>query len=167
MPQDELNNLLRIGKLKLEPPARAELEGLLRSGSLRLADSRRATRWRTLPPLRNSATCRRRWPTPAITPAWSGSITWAGTRNPSSGFSGGPPSATVEPALYSAMKDSYDSSKSVKNPYLPKPKKEMTKAMASDAAKLPPIHPGVILKEEFPVPLGVTQDRLADRLSRA
>ena len=42
MPQDELNNLVRIGKLKLEPPARAELEGLLRSGSLRLADSRRA-----------------------------------------------------------------------------------------------------------------------------
>ena len=41
MPQDELNNLVRIGKLKLEPPGRAELEGLLRSGSLRLADSRR------------------------------------------------------------------------------------------------------------------------------
>ena len=41
MPQDELNNLVRIGKLKLEPPARAELEGLLRSGSLRLTDSRR------------------------------------------------------------------------------------------------------------------------------
>jgi len=41
VPQDELNNLVRIGKLKLEPPGRAELEGLLRSGSLRLADSRR------------------------------------------------------------------------------------------------------------------------------
>ncbi|MCY3941153.1 MAG: hypothetical protein OXG29_08775 [Gammaproteobacteria bacterium] len=41
MPQDELNNLVRIGKLKLESPARAELEGLLRSGSLRLDDSRR------------------------------------------------------------------------------------------------------------------------------
>jgi len=41
MPQDELNNLVRIGKLKLESPARAELEGLLRSGRLRLADSRR------------------------------------------------------------------------------------------------------------------------------
>lgn len=41
MPQDELNNLVRVGKLKLEPPARVELEGLLRSGSLRLADSRR------------------------------------------------------------------------------------------------------------------------------
>ncbi|MDE0454346.1 MAG: hypothetical protein OXJ63_03435 [Gammaproteobacteria bacterium] len=41
MPQDELKNLVRIGKLKPEPPARAELEGLLRSGSLRLVDSRR------------------------------------------------------------------------------------------------------------------------------
>lgn len=38
MPQGELNNLVRIGKLKPEPPARAELEGLLRSGSLRLAE---------------------------------------------------------------------------------------------------------------------------------
>ncbi len=41
MPGDELKNLARIGKLKPEPPARAELEGLLRSGSLRLADSQR------------------------------------------------------------------------------------------------------------------------------
>lgn len=41
MPQDELNNLVRIGKLKLESPACAELQGLLRSGRLRLADSRR------------------------------------------------------------------------------------------------------------------------------
>ena len=48
-----------------------------------------------MPRLRNSATCRRRWPTPAITPAWSGSITWAGMRNPSSGFSGGPRSAVA------------------------------------------------------------------------
>ena len=66
------------------------------------------------------------------------------------------------------MKDSYDFSKLVKNPYLRKPKKEreMTKAMAGDATKLPPIHPGEILKEEFLVPLGVTQYRLADRLSR-
>lgn len=39
MPQDELNNLVRIGKLKPEPPVRAELEGLLRSGSLRLTAS--------------------------------------------------------------------------------------------------------------------------------
>ena len=37
----------------------------------------------------------------------------------------------------------------------------MTKAIASGAAKLPPIHPGEILKEEFLRPLGVTQYRLA------
>ena len=41
MPQDELKNLARIGKLKPEPPARVELEGLLRSGSRRLIDSGR------------------------------------------------------------------------------------------------------------------------------
>ena len=41
MPRDELKNLARIGKLKPEPPARAELDGLLRSGSRRLIDSRR------------------------------------------------------------------------------------------------------------------------------
>ena len=41
MPQGELKNLARIGKLKVEPPARTELEGLLRSGSLRLIDSQR------------------------------------------------------------------------------------------------------------------------------
>lgn len=44
MPQGELNNLVRIGKLKPEPPARAELEGLLRSGSLRLAEETTAAR---------------------------------------------------------------------------------------------------------------------------
>jgi hypothetical protein len=38
----ELDNLVRIGQLKPEPPARAELEGLLRSGSRRLADAGRA-----------------------------------------------------------------------------------------------------------------------------
>ena len=37
----------------------------------------------------------------------------------------------------------------------------MTKAIASGDAKLPPIHPGEILKEEFLRPLGVTQYRLA------
>lgn len=37
----------------------------------------------------------------------------------------------------------------------------MTKAIAGGDAKLPPIHPGEILKEEFLVPLGVTQYRLA------
>ena len=61
------------------------------------------------------------------------------------------------------MKDSYDFSKSVKNPYLRKPKQEkkMTRAVTGSVAKLPPIHPGEILKEEFLVPLGVTQYRLA------
>jgi hypothetical protein len=42
MTKRELDNLVRIGKLKPEPPAQAELEGLLRSGSRRLADAERA-----------------------------------------------------------------------------------------------------------------------------
>ena len=42
MTQRELDNLVRIGQLKSEPPAQAELEGLLRSGSRRLADAKRA-----------------------------------------------------------------------------------------------------------------------------
>ena len=37
----------------------------------------------------------------------------------------------------------------------------MTRAATDGVAKLPPIHPGEILKEEFLVPLGVTQYRLA------
>lgn len=37
----------------------------------------------------------------------------------------------------------------------------MTRAVTGGVAKLPPIHPGEILKEEFLVPLGVTQYRLA------
>lgn len=41
MTQRELDNLVRIGQLKPEPPAQAELEGLLRSGSRRLADAER------------------------------------------------------------------------------------------------------------------------------
>jgi len=41
MTKRELDNLVRIGQLKPEPPARAELEGLLRSGSRRLADAER------------------------------------------------------------------------------------------------------------------------------
>ena len=41
MQRDELQNLMLIGKLKLERPARTELEGLMRSGSRRLIDSRR------------------------------------------------------------------------------------------------------------------------------
>lgn len=41
MTQRELDTLVRIGQLKPEPPAQAELEGLLRSGSRRLADAER------------------------------------------------------------------------------------------------------------------------------
>jgi hypothetical protein len=42
MTKRELDNLVRIGQLKPESPAKAELEGLLRSGSRRLADAKRA-----------------------------------------------------------------------------------------------------------------------------
>jgi hypothetical protein len=42
MTQRELDNLVRIGQLKPEPSAQAELEGLQRSGSRRLADAERA-----------------------------------------------------------------------------------------------------------------------------
>lgn len=41
MPERALDNLVRIGQLKPESPAKAELEGLLRSGSRRLADAER------------------------------------------------------------------------------------------------------------------------------
>lgn len=41
MTQRDLDNLVRIGQLKPEPPAKAELGGLLRSGSRRLADAER------------------------------------------------------------------------------------------------------------------------------
>lgn len=41
MPSSELDNLVRIGKLKEEPPGRSELEGLIRSGEARLADAPR------------------------------------------------------------------------------------------------------------------------------
>ncbi len=34
-----LDNLVRIGQLKAEPPAQAELDGLIRSGQLRLTDA--------------------------------------------------------------------------------------------------------------------------------
>lgn len=37
----ERDNIVRIGQLKPEPSAQAELEGLLRSGSRRLADAER------------------------------------------------------------------------------------------------------------------------------
>ncbi|MEZ5583484.1 MAG: hypothetical protein R3F37_12735 [Candidatus Competibacteraceae bacterium] len=39
MPSNALANLVRIGKLKQEPPARDEFLGLLRSGQVRLADA--------------------------------------------------------------------------------------------------------------------------------
>ncbi len=42
MTSAELENLVRIGKLKLEPPSVAEFEGLQRSGEARLADAERA-----------------------------------------------------------------------------------------------------------------------------
>ncbi len=42
MSQRELDNLVRIGKLKMERPAKSELEGLLRSGQSRLADAERS-----------------------------------------------------------------------------------------------------------------------------
>lgn len=35
-----LDNLVRIGQLKAEPPAQAEFDGLVRSGRLRLKDAR-------------------------------------------------------------------------------------------------------------------------------
>jgi hypothetical protein len=39
MDQTNLENLAKIGKLKVEPPARAEIEGLVRSGLRRLRDA--------------------------------------------------------------------------------------------------------------------------------
>lgn len=39
MTSPELENLVRIGKLKREAPATAEIEGLMRSGHIRLADA--------------------------------------------------------------------------------------------------------------------------------
>jgi hypothetical protein len=40
--QRELDNLLRIGQLKLEPAETSEITGLLRSGARRLADAERS-----------------------------------------------------------------------------------------------------------------------------
>ena len=37
----------------------------------------------------------------------------------------------------------------------------MTTTVASETEKLPPIHPGEVLNEEFLLPLGITQYRLA------
>jgi len=39
MPSPQLDNLVRIGQLKAEPVARAELDGLMRSGAARLKDA--------------------------------------------------------------------------------------------------------------------------------
>lgn len=41
MPQPELDNRVRTGKLKTEAPVQSELEGLLRSGRVRLIDAQR------------------------------------------------------------------------------------------------------------------------------
>ena len=43
MPSSQLDNLVRIGQLKTEPPAQAEFDGLLRSGQVRLADAMNAS----------------------------------------------------------------------------------------------------------------------------
>lgn len=42
MPSSPLDSLARIGKLKAEPPAQAELDGLVRSGRVRLRDAENA-----------------------------------------------------------------------------------------------------------------------------
>ena len=42
MPSSPLDNLVRIGHLKVEPPAQAEFDGLVRSGQVRLADAANA-----------------------------------------------------------------------------------------------------------------------------
>jgi len=39
MTSSPLENLVRIGKLKLEPPSQSEFDGLLRGGLVRLKDS--------------------------------------------------------------------------------------------------------------------------------
>jgi hypothetical protein len=39
MPSPQLDNLVRIGQLKAEPVARAELDGLMRSGAARIKDA--------------------------------------------------------------------------------------------------------------------------------
>ena len=42
MSSSPLDNLVRIGKLKAEPPAQAEFDGLIRSGLVRLRDAENA-----------------------------------------------------------------------------------------------------------------------------
>jgi hypothetical protein len=39
MTSSQLDNLVRIGKLKVEAPAQAEIDGLIRSGRIRLLDA--------------------------------------------------------------------------------------------------------------------------------
>lgn len=39
MPSPQLDNLVRIGQLKAEPAAQAELDGLMRSGAARIKDA--------------------------------------------------------------------------------------------------------------------------------
>jgi hypothetical protein len=43
MPLAPLDNLVRVGQLKVEPPAQAELDGLIRSGMVRLKDAENST----------------------------------------------------------------------------------------------------------------------------
>lgn len=43
MTSSPLDNLVRIGKFKAEPPAQAEFDGLVRSGLVRLRDAENAT----------------------------------------------------------------------------------------------------------------------------
>lgn len=43
MTSSPLDNLVRIGKLKAEPPAQSEFDGLVRSGLVRLRDAENAT----------------------------------------------------------------------------------------------------------------------------
>jgi hypothetical protein len=43
MPSEQLDNLVRIGKLKTEPPSQVELDGLIRSGAVRLRDAENTT----------------------------------------------------------------------------------------------------------------------------
>lgn len=43
MAQEQLDNLVRRGQLKAEPPAQAEIDGLVRSGRVRLKDAGNAT----------------------------------------------------------------------------------------------------------------------------
>ncbi|MDP2025519.1 hypothetical protein [Sulfuriferula sp.] len=43
MTSSPLDNLVRIGQLKAEPPAQAEFDGLVRSGLVRLRDAENAT----------------------------------------------------------------------------------------------------------------------------